>query len=41
MFSPEKWEERPLLGKFLATSDLKDVQIVGPTHFPAMHMEIQ
>lgn len=39
MFSPEKWEERPLLGKLLATSDLKDVQIVGLTPFLAMHME--
>lgn len=39
MCSPEKWEERPLLGKLLATSDLKDVQIVGPTCFTSMHME--
>lgn len=39
MFSPEQWEERPLLGKLLATSVLKDVQTVGPTPFPALHME--
>lgn len=39
LFSPEKWEERPLLGKLLATSDLRDVQIVGSIPFPAMHVQ--
>lgn len=35
LFSPEKWEERPLLGKLLATCDLKECSNCGSDSTPS------